>query len=252
MFELSLIPAPTISETRLLVRRECKSASIAIQRKACYRNCVDLPKHLGMLGGEQTMLACASRVLAFVVALLVFAHSSPPAMAQAPSAKPKSQATAVPNLGGDFTKPGGGPDMTTESYGDWIIRCQQASDAKRCELSQTLVIQGQSAPIALIAFGREKKSDPLRMVIQLPTNVTIDGGVKILFTSGEPAVDLNFRRCFPAGCFADASAPDALINKLKATAEPMTIKFKDGTEREIALPLSLRGFGPALDALLRS
>ena len=111
----------------------------------------------------------ALNVSALVIVLLVFAHSSPPAMAQAPSAKPKSQATAVPNVGGDFTKPAGGPDMTTESYGDWIIRCQQVFDAKRCELSQTLVLQGQNAPIALIAFGREKKSDPLRMVIQCLT-----------------------------------------------------------------------------------
>lgn len=193
---------------------------------------------------------------ALIFALLIYAHSHPPAIAQtaAPSAKAKS---AVPSFGGGLSaqnKEGSstGPDMTSETYGDWVIRCQQASDAKRCELSQTLVLQGQSAPIALIAFGREKKGDPLRMVIQLPTNVTFEGGVKASLANGEPAVDMTFRRCFPAGCFADANMTDALIAKLKGHSEPLSIKFKDGTEREISLPLSLKGFGPALDALLRS
>ena len=114
------------------------------------------------------------------------------------------------------------------------------------------MVQGQSAPIALIAFGREKKGEPLRMVVQLPTNITFESGVKTHLSGGEAAVDMKFRRCFPTGCFADASLTDAVITKLKGQAEPLSIKFKDGTEREISLPLSPKGLGSALDALSRS
>jgi invasion protein IalB len=189
-------------------------------------------------------------------ALLVLAGStSALAQATAPAApKAKAPAAAVPSFGGGLQAgaPASGPDMTTETYGDWIIRCQQVQDAKRCEVSQTIMLQGQNSPIALIAFGREKKGDPLRMVVQVPTNVTFEGGVKTLTTGGEPVVDMVFRRCFPVGCFADAATTDAQISKLKTQPEPLNLKFKDGTEREISLPVSLKGFGSALDALART
>jgi len=172
------------------------------------------------------------------------------ALAQAPAPKPKA---SIPPLGaGIQTATANAPDMTSETYGDWIMRCQPSSEAKRCEVSQTIVVQGQNAPIALIAFGREKKGDPLHMVVQLPTNVTFEGGVKTHLSGGEAAVDMKFRRCFPTGCFADAPMTDAVVAKLKSQAEPLSIKFKDATEREISLPLSPRGLGPALDALSRS
>jgi invasion protein IalB len=173
------------------------------------------------------------------------------ALAQTPSTTPaQKKPVAVPSFGAGITTAAtSGPDMTSETYGDWIIRCQPAADAKRCEASQTIMIQGQNSPIALIAFGREKKGDPLRMVIQLPTNITFESGVKTHLAGGEAAVDMKFRRCFPVGCFADAAMTDAVLSKLKAQGEPLSIKFKDGTEREISLPFSPRGLGPALDAL---
>jgi invasion protein IalB len=178
------------------------------------------------------------------------------AMAQTPAQTPgqipaQKKPAGVPAFGSGIstTTATGGPDMTSETYGDWIVRCQPTTDAKRCEASQTIIIQGQSSPIALIAFGREKKGDPLRMVIQLPTNISFESGVKTHLSNGEAAVDMKFRRCFPVGCFADAQMTDAVLTKLKGQAEPLSIKFKDGTEREISLPFSPKGLGPALDAL---
>src|SRR5262245_46509729 len=174
------------------------------------------------------------------------------AMAQTPTARAPKKPAAVPAFGAGITTAATtGPDMTSETYGDWIVRCQAAADAKRCEATQTLMIQGQNSPIALIAFGREKKGEPLRMVIQLPTNITFETGVKTHLSGGEAAVDMKFRRCFPAGCFADAPMTDVVISQLKAQGEPLSIKFKDGTERELSLPFSPRGLGPALDALSR-
>jgi invasion protein IalB len=113
-------------------------------------------------------------------------------------------------------------------------------------------MQGQNAPIALIAFGREKKGDPLRMVVQLPNNITFEGGVKAVLGSGETAVELRFRRCLNVGCFADALLTDPLTVRLRNQSEPLSIKFRDGTEREITLPFSPKGLGPALDALARA
>jgi invasion protein IalB len=132
------------------------------------------------------------------------------------------------------------------------MKCQAAADPKRCEVSQTILLQGQQAPIAQIAVGREKSSDPFRLVIQLPNNVTVQDSVKALLPGGEAAGDLRFTRCLPVGCFADMTLNDAVLAKFKAQGEPGSIKFKDGVGREISLPLSLRGFGPAVDALART
>jgi invasion protein IalB len=197
-------------------------------------------------------ISCLRALSAFAVGLGLF--TSCVAMAQTPAQTPgqtpaQKKPAGVPAFGAGITTTSSGPDMTSETYGDWIVRCQPTADAKRCEASQTIIIQGQSSPIALIAFGREKKGDPLRMVIQLPTNISFESGVKTHLSGGEAAVDMKFRRCFPVGCFADAQMTDAVLSKLKGQAEPLSIKFKDGTEREISLPFSPKGLGPALDAL---
>ena len=197
--------------------------------------------------------SCLELLSAIAVGLGLF--TSYVAMAQTP-AQTQGQTPAqkkpagVPAFGSGIstTAATGGPDMTSETYGDWIVRCQPTADAKRCEASQTIIIQGQSSPIALIAFGGEKKGDPLRMVIQLPTNISFRRCGDHL-SGGEAAVDMKFRRCFPVGCFADAQMTDAVLTKLKGQAEPLSIKFKDGTEREISLPFSPKGLGPAIDAL---
>jgi invasion protein IalB len=182
------------------------------------------------------------------------------AQAQAPGAKPATTTTpaakpaAPAGQGGSAAavESKSGPDVTTESYGDWIMKCQAKATPKQCEVSQTIVVQGQQAPIALIAVGREKSADPFHLVVQLPNNVSLQGGVKALLHGGEVAGELHFTRCVPVGCFADMTLNDAVLAKLKAQAEPGELKFKDGLEREISLPLSLHGFGPAVEALTKS
>jgi invasion protein IalB len=199
-------------------------------------------------------------IFASLFASLVIAHCAnaqtepkPPAGAGAPAPAKKPAVQVPPGQdGGQAPGQNKGPDMTTETYGDWIMRCQTAAEGKRCEVSQSIVLQGQPNPIAQIAVGREKKSDPMRLVVQLPTNITFEGGVKTLLANGDSALDLSFKRCFPIGCFADAPLNDAVLSKLKAQTEPGSMKFKDGVEREISLPLSMRGFGTAVEALSRS
>lgn len=175
---------------------------------------------------------------------------------QAPPAKSKAtepysyqpQAQPAPAMPKEKT----GPDLTTASYGDWVMKCQSNADPKRCEVSQTIVLQGQQAPIALIAIGREKWGDPFKLIVQLPNNVTLQNGVKATMKTGELAGELRFTRCLPIGCFADMTLNEPILSKLKAQSEPGAIKFKDGQEREISLPLSLHGFGSAVEALAKS
>ena len=62
-------------------------------------------------------------------------------------------------------------------------------------------------------------------------------------------VGLGKLGCCLAGCFADFDIKDETIKKFRTMAEPGQIQFKDGTTKDISLPLSFKGFGAAFDAL---
>jgi invasion protein IalB len=118
-------------------------------------------------------------------------------------------------------------------------------------VAQTIYVQGQQAPIAVVAIGREKQTDPLRMVIQLPLNVNVSTRARIALKEGDAAIELNFEHCVPAGCFAVVQPADDAIRRLRAFAEPGRISYKDASQRDVGFQFSLRGLAPALDALLK-
>ena len=124
------------------------------------------------------------------------------------------------------------PTSTTASFGDWVLRCQKVEGAavtRLCEVAQSLMVKGQSAPVAQIAMGR---SSPL--------------GDK-----PEQAMALAWKRCLPMGCFADVELTDDLMKRLRASAEGPRLGFTDGAGRDLALPFSLSGLPQALDALAK-
>jgi invasion protein IalB len=81
-------------------------------------------------------------------------------------------------------------------------------------------------------------------------NVTFPASPK-LFVDGKDAasVDLTWMRCLPGGCFATADVSDDLLRKLKSSATPGRIEYRDAANRDVKLPFSFRGFGEAFDAL---
>lgn len=181
-----------------------------------------------------------------------------PAFAQTPQAPPIPQAQQAPREAPkDAAKPASKavqdvPERTTASFGDWILRCETSSPPARriCEVAMAMTVQGQTAPIAQIAFGRATRSDPMRLTLVLPPNVTLATKPRILGEKDDKAaIDLTWERCLPGGCVAASNVVDAVVARLSRYAEPGSINFKDAGERDIALPLSFRGLSQALAAL---
>jgi invasion protein IalB len=145
------------------------------------------------------------------------------------------------------------PERTTASFGDWLLRCERAGDQRVCEVAQTLVLQGQQQPIAVIAIGRLQRGQPLTLTIQAPVSVTIANPMKVVSEEREPVnIDAVWRRCQPNGCFADVQLRDeALLRRLRTRNDPGRLEFRDAAGQDIRLPFSFRGLGPALDALGR-
>lgn len=166
-----------------------------------------------------------------------------PAQHQAPAHTPQAQAPADQN-----------PQRTTASYGDWVVRCETTvgpPPQKNCDMEQLAQVQGQANPISRVAIPLPTKGEPPKMFIQLPINVSFSAPVKIMTDAKDAAITTPFRRCVPAGCFAEVELKEELQKKFRASSETGKITFKDAAERDVAIPLSFKGFAQAFEALLK-
>lgn len=141
------------------------------------------------------------------------------------------------------------PRLTTATYDDWTVRCEMAGAVKTCEIEQTSQVQGQ--PFSQVAIGHPSKAEPMRIVFQVPINVWLPAGVSLVVDDKDPAAAINaiFKRCVGSGCFADAELSDDAVKKLRARGDKGKLVFKDATQREVSVPVSLKGFAPAFDAM---
>ncbi len=164
-----------------------------------------------------------------------------------PEASPKKE-TAEP------TPVSNDPQMTTASFGDWIERCQRVNvsgEIRRvCEVSLSVTAQGQTAPLAVLAIGRVKKTDPLRVTLVLPVNVGFPSAPKIdIGDVGDP-MELTWKQCVAAGCFAEAMFPGEMQRAWRE-AKSAKVESKAANGQAFSFPISLRGLPQALDAMAK-
>jgi invasion protein IalB len=148
------------------------------------------------------------------------------------------------------------PQTTSAGFGDWALRCQRlgvgADEQRICEVAQTIQMQGQTVPIAQLAFGRLKKSEPLRFTAVLPVNVAFQSAPKVTTNDKEPAtLELPWQKCMSGGCFATAEVKDEILRRWRVSSGAGQIQFKDALGRDVSLAISFRGLAQALDALAK-
>jgi invasion protein IalB len=149
------------------------------------------------------------------------------------------------------------PQQTTATYADWVVQCQTQAGPppqKLCDMAQVTQVtqgQGKSTPFSRVAIGHPLKGQPIKLVVQLPTNVSLATNVRIQTSDDDPGIIAPFARCLPIGCFADFDMKDETLRKLRAASGAGKLSFADGGGHDIAVPLSFNGFGQAFDALER-
>lgn len=144
------------------------------------------------------------------------------------------------------------PQRTSATYEDWTVQCEIVAGPpphKICELVQVGQAQGQT--VSRVAIGRVAKSDPFKIVVQLPVNLWLPTGVKIQLDDKDPGLATPFKRCVPAGCFADLEIKDDVVRRLRAATGSGKISFKNGAQQDASVPLSFKGFTQAFDALAK-
>ncbi len=151
-----------------------------------------------------------------------------------------------------------GADLMTATYGDWQLRCRNAIPAaagrpaipRTCEVTQSVIIQGQSQPFAQLAFGKPSASEPLFFTTVLPINVAFPSAVRVATDEKDTQpVDLAWTRCMPGGCFASIAIKDDVLKRWRAKEDAGRFTFKNSAGQDVTMPFSFRGLARALDAL---
>lgn len=200
-----------------------------------------------------SLIGNAAALAAVLLAVLV-----DQAHAQQPTAPPATKAPAATSAPAQ-AKANDGPDQTTAVFGDWVLRCVQLAaptPTRSCEIGQAAqadiaVAQGQTQrqTVMQVAVGRVTRTQPWRLTVVLPINIELLAPPQLEADDGGAIAPLAWQRCLPAGCFAGTELRDPALPRLVALETRARVSFKDGAGHDIQLPISMRGFAQAFDAL---
>lgn len=147
-------------------------------------------------------------------------------------------------------------ERTTATYEDWVLQCevQAGPPAQRtCDIAQVsqAQVQGKNIPFSRIAIQHPVKGQPVRLVAQLPVNVSLRANVRIQTSDSDPGLTAPFDRCVPAGCFADFDIKEDAIKKFRGATEAGKMTFKNAGGQVVTVTVSFKGFGSAFDVLAK-
>ncbi len=146
------------------------------------------------------------------------------------------------------------PQSTTATYADWVVQCETRSGPppeKVCDMVQVTQLQGKNVPFSRVAIARLVRGKPIKLVLQVPINLSFATNVRIQIGDADPGITAPFARCVPAGCFAEFELKDDSLRRFRAASGAGRLSFADAGGHDIAIPLAFNGFVQALDALAR-
>jgi invasion protein IalB len=111
--------------------------------------------------------------------------------------------------------------------------------------------QGRSSPFSRVAVAHPVKGQPVKLVVQVPVNASFSSNVHIQSSDTDAGITAPFSRCVPSGCFAEFEIKEDVLKKLRTVSGAGKVSFSDATGHDVAVPVSFKGFGQAIDALAK-
>jgi invasion protein IalB len=146
------------------------------------------------------------------------------------------------------------PQRTTATYSAWVVQCEMQKGPppqKLCEMEQVAQVQGRNVPFSRIAIAHPTKGQPVRLIAQVPVNVSTTAPVRIKIGNSDTILTAPLSRCVPVGCTADFDIKDDSLNKLRSASDAGQLSFADASGTEITVPILFSGFAQAFDALTK-
>ena len=151
-------------------------------------------------------------------------------------------------------QPAAGQVVQGKKSGDWTKDCLQAPkdrpDApEQCFIFQRLFPEGSEQAAAAVAVGRPGAGKPMLASLTVPLGVNLPAGITVWVEGDEKAVrrpPLLF--CVRTGCEATMRMDEVMLTAFRQhLSGVLSFTMVDG--RQVALPISLRGFTNALTFL---
>ena len=141
-----------------------------------------------------------------------------------------------------------------ETSGAWTKGCLTAPGdrpdaAEQCFIFQRLFPPGSEQAAATVAVGRPGPGKPMLASVTVPLGINLLAGITVWVEGDEKAVrrpPLLF--CVEAGCEANMRMDKAMLTAFKQRMSAV-LSFTMVNGRQVALPISLRGFKRALTFL---
>jgi invasion protein IalB len=142
------------------------------------------------------------------------------------------------------------PRKTTATYNDWTVTCviQPGAKEKSCSIGQGQTVQESGSSLHL-ALERRDLNGSFRMLLSMPANVWIRTGVRLRASDDDPGAIARFQWCIPQRCYAEGTVKQETVATLRSPVASARLEFKDAGQKDITLPVSLKGFSDALSAL---
>jgi len=142
------------------------------------------------------------------------------------------------------------PEGTVKSqHGDWQVVCKDPPPGSKhavCALVQSVTAEDKNN-IGLTVYFQKFSNGTRVLRVFAPLGVLLPPGLGLKIDDKDVG-HAPFLRCHSFACYAQVVADDALVERLKTGKTAIFIIFQT-EEAGIGIPISLKGFGEALDDL---
>ena len=138
-----------------------------------------------------------------------------------------------------------------QKFGDWAAKCEipQGASKQRCFIFQKLVAKQNRRELMLIAVSVPEKQKA-RVTLNVPLGVFLPSGLQLNVEGADP-LKIALQICLANGCKAAALLPEPLVKAMKS-ADAGRLLMLNSQRRQVALPISLKGFSAGLAALAQN
>lgn len=141
------------------------------------------------------------------------------------------------------------PTALSETYGGWVVRCQQLAVAadqparQVCEMDQELRQKdsNQHALTMVLALDAESK---IQATILAPFGLDLSTKLKVDLKD-QPLFEAPYKTCLPRGCVVRSELTGEMVTAFGAAKEASVAMIGADTGQEIRFALSTEGFNAA-------
>ncbi|MFB2566924.1 invasion associated locus B family protein [Rhizobium sp. IMFF44] len=202
------------------------------------------------------------------LALVAFSATAQEQPAPA-AANMSSGAGSAPSVAPQTEEQKPAPQARVQKFDDWYYRCidgkaADGSAAESCEVAQiatvkqgdqdvnilTLAVAKVPAPAATEKKTAKQPASELVLTTLVPLNMYLPAGISI-DASDKPVVQLAYRNCNQAGCWAQQKLDAKMVSALSKAADGTGhVQMMNG--QKVNIKFSLKGLSAALDALQKA